>query len=392
MAHLEQPACQTIPTLDASYEQATYRLPGYTDSNYTFESLPLQRGGSLSPVTIAYETWGTLNAARDNAILITHALTGNAHAHDVERPDDQKAAWWNPLIGPGRSLDTSRYFVICSNVLGGCYGSTGPSSINPRSGRPYGMSFPVVTIRDMVRAQRLLIDALGVGRLALVAGGSIGGQQALEWAVTYPELVEKVAVVAATAALTAQAVAFSEVERQAIMNDPRWQNGDYAPGDGPDAGLSIARMLAMITYQSEEAMELRFNRQLSRQTPAHSPTHAPDLGNRFDVENYLYYQGTALARRFDANSYLYISRAMDLYDVSEGYPSLEVALRRIRAKALFVGIRSDFLFPAARVRSLAEQVRAVGGDAVYTELDSPHGHDAFLKEWDQMTAALQLIL
>lgn len=392
MAHLEQPACQTIPTLDASYEQATHRLPGYTDSNYTFESLPLQRGGSLSPVTIAYETWGTLNAARDNAILITHALTGNAHAHDIERPDDQKAAWWNPLIGPGRPLDTSRYFVICSNVLGGCYGSTGPSSINPRSGRPYGMRFPVVTIRDMVRAQRLLIDALGVRRLALVAGGSIGGQQALEWAVTYSELVEKVAVVAATAALTAQAVAFSEVERQAIMNDPRWQNGDYAPGDGPDAGLSIARMLAMITYQSEEAMELRFNRQLSRQTPAHSPTHAPDLGNRFDVENYLYYQGTALARRFDANSYLYISRAMDLYDVSEGYPSLEVALRRIRAKALFVGIRSDFLFPAARVRSLAEQVRAVGGDAVYTELDSPHGHDAFLKEWDQMTAALQLIL
>lgn len=392
MAHLERPACQTIPTLDASCGQATYRLPGYTDSNYTFESLPLQRGGSLSPVTIAYETWGTLNAARDNAILITHALTGNAHAHDVEHPDDQKAAWWNPLIGQGRALDTTRYFVICSNVLGGCYGSTGPSSIDPRSGRPYGMSFPVVTIRDMVRAQRLLLDALSVRRLALVVGGSIGGQQALEWAVTYPELVDNVAVVAATAALTAQAVAFSEVERQAIMNDLRWQNGGYAPGDGPDAGLSIARMLAMITYQSEEAMELRFNRQPSRQTPAHSPTRAADLGNRFDVENYLYYQGNALARRFDANSYLYISRAMDLYDVSEGYPSLETALRRIRAKALFVGIRSDFLFPAARVRWLAEQVQAAGGDAVYTELDSPHGHDAFLKEWDQMTAALQLIL
>lgn len=392
MAHFEQSACQTIPTPDASYEQVAYRLPGYTDSNSTFESLPLQRGGSLSPVTVAYETWGTLNAARDNAILITHALTGNAHAHDAAHPDDQKAAWWNPLIGPGRPFDTSRYFVICSNVLGGCYGSTGPSSLDPRSARPYGMRFPVVTIRDMVRAQRLLIDALGVRRLALVAGGSIGGQQALEWAVTYPELVDNVAVVAATAALTAQAVAFSEVERQAIMNDPRWQGGDYAPGEGPDAGLSIARMLAMITYQSEEAMELRFNRQLSRQTPAHSPAHAADLGNRFDVENYLYYQGNALARRFDANSYLYISRAMDLYDVSEGYPSLEAALRHIRAKALFVGIRSDFLFPAARVRWLAEQVQAVGGDALYTELDSPHGHDAFLKEWDQMTAALQLIL
>ena len=392
VAHLERSARQTIPAPDASREPASYRLPGYTDHGYTFESLPLQHGGSLGPVTIAYETWGTLNAARDNAILITHALTGSAHAHDEEHPDDQKAAWWNLLIGPGRSFDTTRYFVICSNVLGGCYGSTGPSSIDPGSGRPYAMRFPVVTIRDMVRAQRLLIDALGVRKLALVAGGSIGGQQALEWAVTYPELIEKVAVVAATAALTAQAVAFSEVERQAIMNDPLWQNGDYAPGAGPNAGLSIARMLAMITYQSEEAMELRFNRQPSRQTPAHSPTRAADLGARFDVENYLYYQGNALARRFDANSYLYISRAMDLYDVSEGYPSLEDALRRIRTKALFVGIRSDFLFPAARVRWLAEQVLAAGGDAVYTELDSPHGHDAFLKEWDQMTAALQLIL
>ena len=392
VAHLDRSARQTIPAPDASGEQAAYRLPGYTDRGYTFESLPLQRGGQLGLVTIACETWGTLNAARDNAILITHALTGNAHAHDVEHPDDPKAAWWNLLIGPGRPLDTTHYFVICSNVLGGCYGSTGPSSIEQQSGQPYGMRFPVVTIRDMVRAQRLLIDALGVRRLALVAGGSIGGQQALEWAVAYPELVEKVAVVAATAALTAQAVAFSEVERQAIMNDPLWQNGDYAPGAGPSAGLSIARMLAMITYQSEEAMELRFNRQPSRQTPAHSPTHTADLGGRFDVENYLYYQGNALARRFDANSYLYISRAMDLYDVSESYPSLEVALRRIRGKALFVGIRSDFLFPAARVRWLAEQVQAQGGDAAYAELDSPHGHDAFLKEWDQMAAALQLIM
>jgi homoserine O-acetyltransferase/O-succinyltransferase len=392
VAHLERSTPQIIPAPDASYEQTAYRLPGYTDRHHTFESLPLQRGGSFGPITIAYETWGKLNAARDNAILITHALTGNAHAHDAAHPDDQKAAWWNLLIGPGRPFDTTRYFVICSNILGGCYGSTGPSSIDPRSERPYGMRFPVVTIRDMVRAQRLLIDALGVRRLALVAGGSIGGQQALEWAVAYPELVERVAVVAATAALTAQAVAFSEIERQAIMNDPRWQNGDYAPGAGPDAGLSIARMLAMITYQSEEAMELRFSRQPPRQTPAHSPTRAPDLGNRFDVENYLYYQGNALARRFDANSYLYISRAMDLYDVSEGYPSLETALRRIRSRTLFVGIRSDFLFPAARVRWLAEQVQAVSGDSRYTELDSPHGHDAFLKEWDQMTAALQLVL
>jgi homoserine O-acetyltransferase/O-succinyltransferase len=358
---------------------------------YTFNSLPLQLGGQFGPVTLTYETWGTLNPAGDNAVLITHALTGNSHAHDVERPDDTKVAWWNPLIGPGRFFDTSRYFVICSNILGSCYGSTGPSSLDPQTGQPYGMRFPVVTIRDMVRAQRRLLEYLGVRRIAMVAGGSIGGQQALEWAVTYPELVEKVIVVAATAALTAQAVAFSEVQRQVIMSDPRWQQGDYALDEGPDAGLAIARMLAMITYQSEESMELRFARREARQLDIASPGGYAVLGKRFDVESYLYYQGNALVKRFDANSYLYISRAMDLYDVSEGYPSLEAALRRVRSKALFIGIRSDLLFPAARVRRLTEQVNAVGGDATYVELDSPHGHDAFLKEWGQMNAALNVM-
>ncbi|MFL5626257.1 MAG: homoserine O-acetyltransferase [Ktedonobacteraceae bacterium] len=355
--------------------------------NYTFDSLPLQRGGQLGPVTLAYETWGTLNAEGDNAILITHALTGSAHAHDVEHPDDPKAAWWNPLIGPGRPFDTSRYFVICSNILGSCYGSTGPSSIDA-SGRAYGMRFPLVTIRDMVQAQRILLEHLGVRQLAAVAGGSIGGQQALEWAVTYPEMVRNVVVVAATAALTAQAVAFSEVQRQAIMLDPLWQQGDYPEGQGPGAGLAIARMLAMITYQSEEGMEMRFARHTASNTRIPAPSGSADLGGRFDVEGYLYYQGNSLVRRFDANSYLYISRAMDLYDVGEGYPSLEAALRRLRSNALFIGIRSDFLFPAARVRELADQVKSLGGRATYIELDSPHGHDAFLKEWEQMTAAL----
>jgi homoserine O-acetyltransferase/O-succinyltransferase len=359
---------------------------------FTFDELPLQLGGTFGPVTLAYETWGTLNAAGDNAVLITHALTGNTHAHDAERPDDMKIAWWNPLIGPGRYFDTSRYFVICSNILGGCYGSTGPSSPDPRTGRQYRMRFPVITIQDMVRAQRRLIDHLGVRQLAMVAGGSIGGQQALEWAAAYPELVRNAIVVAATAALTAQAVAFSEVQRQAILIDPRWQGGDYPPGQGPDAGLAIARMLAMITYQSEEAMELRFARQPARQSHApFAPSGYGDLGKRFDVENYLYYQGEALVKRFDANSYLYISRAMDLYDVSEDYGSLEAALRRIRGKALFIGIRSDFLFPAARVRWLAEEAHAAGADATYVELDSPHGHDAFLKEWQQMADALNTI-
>jgi homoserine O-acetyltransferase len=253
------------------------------------------------------------------------------------------------------------------------------------------MRFPVVTIRDMVRAQRELLIHLGVRELAMVAGGSIGGQQALEWAVSFPDMVRKVAVVAATAAITAQAIAFNEVARQAIMADPAWFCGDYTPGQGPATGLSIARMLAMITYQSEEAMEMRFGRNPVQQDPAPSPTFSPDFGSRFDVENYLYHQGEALTKRFDANSYLYLSRAMDLYDVSEGYPSLDAALRRIRSKALFIGIRSDFLFLAAHVRWLADKVRALGGDAQYVELDSPHGHDAFLKEWSQMATALRSI-
>jgi homoserine O-acetyltransferase len=358
---------------------------------YTFDELPLQRGGRLGPVTLAYETWGTLNAQGDNAILITHALTGSSHAYDPEYPDDPKMAWWNLLIGPGRVFDTSRYFVICSNVLGGCYGSTGPSSIDPHTGRPYGMRFPIITIRDMVHAQRKLIEHLEVRELAMVAGGSIGGQQALEWAVTYPELVRKVVVIAATAVQSAQAVAFSEIQRQAIMADPCWLCGDYVPGQGPATGLAIARMLAMITYQSEESMELRFARKSVQRDEVPSPTFSPDLGGRFDVENYLYYQGAQLARRFDANSYLYISRAMDLYDVSEGYPSLNVALHRIRSKALFIGIRSDILFPAVHIRWLVDKLRAIGGDGCYVELDSPHGHDAFLKEWRQMAEALRQI-
>ncbi len=376
--------------LERGIEARSYSTPSREVLSYTFDSLPLQHGGQFGPITLAYETWGTLNAEGTNAVLVTHALTGDSHAHDLDEPDNAKLAWWNPLIGPGKPFDTSRYFVICSNVLGGCYGSTGPSSPDPATGRPYGMRFPVITIRDMVNAQWMLVEHLGVRQLAMVAGGSVGGQQVLEWAVTYPEIVQKAIVVAATTSLTAQAIAFSEVERQAIMADPLWQGGEYIPGYGPTAGLAIARMLAMITYQSEEAMELRFGRQLALHTDVPTPSRAPDLGGRFDVESYLYYQGESLVKRFDANSYLYISRAMDLYDVREGYPSLEDALRRIRSTVLCIGIRSDFLFPASRVRRLAEQVKAVGGDAIYRELNSPHGHDAFLKEWQQMTEALYL--
>jgi homoserine O-acetyltransferase len=253
------------------------------------------------------------------------------------------------------------------------------------------MRFPVITIRDMVNAQYKLLEHLGVRELAMVAGGSIGGQQALEWAVSYPDFVRKTVVVAADAAISAQAIAFNEVARQTIMADPLWLCGDYAPGSGPQTGLAIARMLAMITYQSAETMQMRFARRPAQYEPVPSPTFAPDLGGRFDVENYLYYQGEALTRRFDANCYLYLTRAMDLYDVSEGYPSLEDALRRIRSRMLFIGIRSDFLFPAEGVRWLSHKVCDLGGNATYVELDSPHGHDAFLKEWSSLSDALRQI-
>ncbi len=371
-----------------TFTQLTSAHSVYTASTWTFDSLSLQLGGTFGPVTLAYETWGRLNSSGDNAILLTHALTGNAHAHDVNRPNDPKAAWWNPLVGPGRAIDTDRYFVICSNILGGCYGSTGPSSLDPKTGLPYGLNFPVITIRDMVNAQQRLVTYLGVQRLAMVVGGSVGGQQALEWAVTYPEMVEKVIVIATTDAQSAQALAFSEVGRQAIMADPRWLDGAYVPGQGPETGLAIARMLAMITYQSEEFMETRFARRPVQRQEITAPSGHAAFGTRFDVENYLYYQGNALARRFDANSYLYISRAMDLYDVRADFASLGIALSRIRGRALFIGIRSDFLFPASRVRQLANEAQNAGVNATYIELDSPFGHDAFLKEWSPMTNAL----
>lgn len=357
----------------------------------TFDSLPLELGGELGPVTLAYETWGTLNVKADNAILITHALTASAHAHDENDPHNPKAAWWNLLIGPNRPFDTNQYFVICSNVLGSCYGSTGPSSVNPQTGKHYGLRFPLITIRDIVMAQRILLEHLGVPHLAMVAGGSLGGQQALEWVVTYPDFVDKVAVIAATAALTAQAIAFNEVARQTILADVAWLCGDYLPDQGPHTGLAIARMLATITYQSEEGMESRFARNLLQREEVSSPTGSPDFGCRFDIENYLYHQGNLFTQRFDANSYLYLTRAMDLYTLEQRFSSLDEAICHLRSKALFIGIDLDFLFPAARVHWLAEKICHLGGDAQYIELRSPHGHDAFLKEWGQMADALHVL-
>jgi homoserine O-acetyltransferase len=335
-------------------------------------------------VTLAYETWGVLNGRADNAVLLTHALTGDSHAAGGPSEGHRRGGWWDPMVGPGRPIDTEEYFVVCSNVLGGCAGSTGPASVDPETGRPYGAGFPVVTIRDMVRAQRRLLEALGVRRLTLVIGGSIGGQQALEWAVEFPDFVERAVPVAATGALGPQGVGMSEIGRRAIMADPNWQNGAYyGTGRSPEDGLAIARMAGMMTYQSAPGQWERFGRR-----PAGRPALFREFGGRFEIESYLHYQGRDLVGRFDANSYLYLSRAMDLYDVAGGYDSDAEALSHVSADLLFVGITSDWLFPAGEVKETAEKARRAGADARYAEIDTLSGHDAFLKDWAELGEAV----
>jgi len=354
-------------------------------SRHSIGSFEPESGGVLREVTLAYETWGELNETADNVVLLTHALTGDSHAAGGPSEGYRRGGWWDPMVGPGLPVDTERYFVVCSNVLGGCSGSTGPASPEPGKERPYGMRFPVVTIRDMVRAQRRLLDDLGVRRLALVIGGSIGGQQALEWAVEYPDFVEKAIPIAATGALGPQGIGMSEIGRRAIMADPGWQEGDYyGTGTTPEEGLAIARMAGMMTYQSAPGQWERFGRRAAGRPALH-----PEFGGRFEIESYLHYQGRDLTERFDANSYLYLSRAMDLYDVAGGYESAEEAYSRVEARVLFVGIASDWLFPAAEVRASAETARRAGVEASYAEIDTLSGHDAFLKDWTELTEAIE---
>ncbi len=334
--------------------------------------LDLELGGRLDAVTLAYRTWGRLNAAGDNAVLVLHALTGDSQAGGA-------GGWWGPLIGPGRALDTDRAFVVCANVLGGCQGSPGPASPDPLTGRPYGMRFPLITIGDVVAAQRRLVERLGVTKLVVI-GGSIGGFQALEWATRHPELVAAAAPLAAAGALDPQGIALNEIGRRAIMADPEWRGGAYAAeGVFPADGLAIARMVGMVTYHAKESMELRFGR-----NPATRPSPYPSFGPTFDVEGYLHYHGTSLVRRFDANSYLYLTRAMDLYDVARDGGEARW-LRAIAAPMLLLGIRSDWLFPPGPIRALAGRLEGMGKAVVYHELDWPHGHDAFLKEWATLT-------
>jgi homoserine O-acetyltransferase len=348
----------------------------------------LENRQTLKEVTTCYEVYGDLNAAGDNAILIEHGLTGSSHAAGRYRLESRTVGYWDPLIGPGKVLDTNRYCVIAPNALGGCRGTTGPASLDPDTNRPFGLTFPVVTVRDMVRVQKRLLDHLGVTQLQLVIGGSMGGMQALEWAVTYPEMVAAICPVASCARASAQLIAFDECMRRAIMLDPSWNRGDYYGRKTPGKGLSLARMIGTITYLSNPIMEQMFGRKPAMlETPWEHDLHA-----RFDVERYLHEEGEKLVDRFDANSYLYVTRAIDLHDISRGYRSIEEAYSRIQARSLLVGIRSDILFYPHEIRDMHASLRRLGRDTTYWELDSDYGHDAFLVEQEKMIPPLEEFL
>ncbi|WP_028967481.1 homoserine O-acetyltransferase MetX [Sphingomonas phyllosphaerae] len=335
--------------------------------------LRLDGGALLAPVEIAYETYGTLAADGGNAMLVCHALTGDQHLASAH-PRTGKPGWWQRMVGPGKPIDTDRYFVICTNVLGSCMGSTGPASVDPSTGRPYAMAFPVITIRDMVRAQALLLDHLGVARLTAVVGGSMGGMQALSWAATFPERVGKCVVIASTARHSAQNIAFHEVGRQAVMADPNWRGGEYYDGDPPAAGLAVARMAAHITYLSEAGLTEKFGRRLQARAQKSFGFDAD-----FQVESYLRHQGLAFTDRFDANSYLYITRALDYFDLAEEHGGLLAnAFRGTATRFCLVSFDTDWLYPTAESRSIVHALMAAGAPASFVELSSPFGHDAFL--------------
>jgi homoserine O-acetyltransferase len=348
----------------------------------------LEGGGHLDHVVVAYETWGRLNAEGSNAVLVCHALTGDSHAAGRSSEAHPGPGWWDPLIGVGRALDTRDCFVVCANVLGGCQGSTGPASVNPATGKPYGSAFPVVSIRDMVRAQASLADALEVGAWAQVVGGSMGGMQALEWSVMYPRRVRSAVFASTTTEASAQQIAWSHIGRMAVQSDPRYAGGDYydaADGDGPHRGLAVARMAAQVTYRSDEVFTQRFGRTVLNQLEF-------SLDPTFDIEGYLDYHGLKLVRRFDANSYVYLNRAMDLHDLGRGRGGTARALERVRCPSVVAAVRSDGLYPPHQQRQLHEGLCAAGAESEWLDIDSPHGHDGFLIETDQLAPVVSSLL
>ncbi len=341
--------------------------------------LHLQSGATLGPITLAYESYGRLNRERSNAILICHALSGDAHVAGRHSPHDRKPGWWDEAVGPGKAFDTDRYFVICSNVIGGCSGSTGPSSVNPQTGKPYGLSFPVVVVADMVEAQRWLLDALDIPSLLCVTGGSMGGMQALQWTIAHPERVRSAIVLASTARTSAQSIALNEVPRQAIYADPNWSRGDYYGKEPPSAGLAVARMIGHITYLSETSMREKFGRRLQERE-----RYGYDFATEFQVESYLKYHGNRFTTRFDANSFLYITKAIDYFDLSQGRGDLADAFAGVRAKLLVLSYSSDWLYPPAQSEEMVRALLRNGIDASYVEIQSDYGHDAFLLEVERL--------
>jgi homoserine O-acetyltransferase len=337
--------------------------------------LALDCGKMLGPIDVAYETYGQLNEAGDNAILICHALSGNAHVAGYNNPDDKKPGWWEGMVGPGKGIDTNKYFVICSNFLGGCSGTTGPCSMNPVTGRPYGLDFPIITIADMVRVQKLLLDKIGVKHLLAVVGGSIGGMQVLQWAIAYPDMVEAALPIATTTHLGAQSIAFDAVGRSAILSDAHFANGQYHNGEVPGQGLAIARMIGHITYLSEQGMRQKFGRELR-----HADKYSYDFDSEFAVETYLDHQGQSFVERFDANSYLYITKAADYFDIPRDYGSLEEAFANVRARFLVVSFSSDWLFTPQQSEAMVDALVANGKDVSFCNIASTYGHDAFLLE------------
>ena len=350
------------------------------------DGLPLDGGGHLRPITVAYETYGELNAAADNAILVEHALTASAHAAGRHHAGERSPGWWDVMIGRGRAFDTTKYFVVCSNLLGSCYGTTGPSSTNRQTGRRYALAFPRITVGDMVRVQHALVERLGIGRLAAVVGGSMGGMQAIEWALRYPELVDSMILVATAARATPQSIAIHKVGIEAILGDANFRGGDYYGKEPPRHGLAIARMLGHITYLSDPWLWEKFGR---RRVPA-DPT---GLRTLFEIESYLEHQGRRFVERFDANSYLYLLRAIDLYDAVEGHATLADSFRRIRCrKALVASFSSDWLYPTYQSRELVDALRANRVDVQSHEIESGYGHDSFLLEYEKLTPLFRDVL
>ncbi|MCB4790339.1 MAG: homoserine O-acetyltransferase [Elusimicrobia bacterium] len=354
---------------------------------YTFAQPPnelvLESGHKLGPITIAYETYGNLNRQKDNVILVLHAFSGDAHAAGYLK-SEEKPGWWDDMIGPGKAFDTDKYFVICSNIIGGCKGSTGPSSINPSTNKPYGLDFPHITIRDMIEAQKHLIEHLGIDKILCVTGGSMGGMQALQWIASYPEKVLSCIPIATTLKHSPQQIAFDEVGRQSIMADPSWLNGNYYEKGQPVRGLSVARMIGHITYMSDQSMEEKFSRRLKDENYSFS------FKTDFEVEGYLRYRGDSFVKRFDANSYLYITKAMDYFDLSG--KKLTQKDKKHDIKFLVLSFESDWLYPSYQSREIVKQIRKKYIDVMYCEIKSTYGHDSFLVEVDAQTNLIKHFL